>query len=138
MNCDYQQIVVWHECCLGESSAEDFEKFILDKLGARCKFLEQVTTLPDVIDGKVQKDTGGRYDILFAVHKDDVPSFAVKRFAYKMRWWEDVLDNMINKVDVPIYSDEVLEKYPYGWKDNDLGWCDYCKKIGAFDRFVKH
>ena len=107
----YNQICVWPGTFLGESSVKDFENFFKEK-GFRVRFLEEVETLPDVKNGKIVEGTGGRHDIFFLIHDDDIPKYAVWRLAYGMRWWEDVLDNGGGV----IYSDEILKKYPYGWK----------------------
>jgi hypothetical protein len=37
--------------------------------------------------------TGGRNDVVFAVHQDDIKTFAVPRLSIGVRWVEDVLDN---------------------------------------------
>ena len=52
-----------------------------------------VTTLPDIEDGKEVEGTGGRTDFFFFVKASDVPKFAIKRFPFGMRWWEDVYFN---------------------------------------------
>jgi hypothetical protein len=53
-----------------------------------------VETLPDVdADGNNIEGTGGRHDFFFFVKSEDVCNFAVKRFAFGMRWWEDVYFN---------------------------------------------
>eukprot|EP00966_Prymnesium_polylepis_P272216 6289204-Prymnesium_polylepis.1 len=49
-----------------------------------------VKTLPDVEDGQEVEGTGGRIDFFFFVKTTDVFKFAIKRFAFGMRWWEDI------------------------------------------------
>lgn len=97
---DYQQLCVWHGCYLGDDTPQTFEAFMLERLGARVKFAEEVTT------------TGGRKDLLFFVNNEDVGSFAVRRLQYGIRWWEDVLDNGHG----PDYPEATLNKYPYTWE----------------------
>ena len=41
-------------------------------------------------DGEEVEGTGGRTDFFFFVKAADVPKFAIKRFPFGMRWWEDV------------------------------------------------
>ena len=38
-------------------------------------------------------DTGGRCDFFFFVDLNDMPKFAVQRFQFGMRWWQDVYYN---------------------------------------------
>lgn len=87
----YNQVAVWPgtlvvgeltEPELQQRSIDGFEKWILEDLGVRIQYLEEVTTSPGA---------GGRVDALFAVHAEDVLVFATKRLAYGMRWIEDVL-----------------------------------------------
>jgi len=126
---DYTQLVVWPATMLGDASAEDFEKFIKETFSCRAKFCEEVITLPDVVNGLFVEDTGGRHDLLFYVHNDDLGKFAVPRLAYGIRWWEDVLDNMVNSTDAPIYSTDILKKYPYGWDNDESAFCDKYSKL---------
>lgn len=68
-----------------------------------------VQTLPDsdANNNKVH-GTGGRYDFFFFVQVEDVPKFALKRFQFGMRWWEDVYFNQ----GEDIYPIEFREAYP--------------------------
>ena len=68
-----------------------------------------VETLPDTdADGVAVPGTGGRCDFFFFVNLADVPKFAIKRFQFGMRWWEDVYFN--NGED--IYPIEFRRAYP--------------------------
>lgn len=68
-----------------------------------------VETLPDTDEhGKKIEGTGGRYDFFFFVKFEDVPKFAVKRFQFGMRWWEDIYFNN----DESIYPIEFRSAYP--------------------------
>ena len=70
----------------------EFEGFFASEFSVQIQYLEQVTTLPDLSEfGQQVPGTGGRNDVLFAVHQDDVGRFAVPRFAIGARWIEDVL-----------------------------------------------
>lgn len=80
---------MWHGTTMGDSTPADFEQFILDELGARAQFIGVYETLPT----PSEPDSGGRSDLVFAVHEDDIPKFAPRRFMYDMRWVDDVLDN---------------------------------------------
>lgn len=67
-----------------------------------------VTTLPDVENDQEVKGTGGRIDFFFFVKMTDVPKFAVQRFRFGMRWWEDVFFNDESN----IYPVEFRKAYP--------------------------
>lgn len=106
----YQQVCVWESTLLGDNTTADFEQFFVEQ-GFRIKFLEEVITLPDAEDGRVVEGTGGRHDLFFLVHSDDIPKFAISRLQMGIRWWEDVLGNGHGN----IYPQEVLNKYPRLW-----------------------
>ena len=108
----FNQLCVWHGTILGNSSVEDFEAFFKDK-GFRVKFAEEVVTNPDKDEfGNDVPETGGRHDLLFYIHDDDIPEFALKRFNLGIRWWEDVVKYNDNS---DWYSEEILSKYPVKW-----------------------
>ena len=56
----------------------------------------------------LQTSTGGRHDFFFYVKMADVPKFAIKRFQFGMRWWENVYSNNGEN----IYPIEFLHAYP--------------------------
>lgn len=107
----YHQLCVWEGTILGDTPMSEFEKFFKEHGGWRVKFLEEVVTLPDVVDGRVVEGIGGRHDVFFLVHEDDISTFAVPRLQMGIRWWEDVLGNGHGN----IYPQEVLNKYPRLW-----------------------
>ena len=116
---DFTQVVVWPGTTMGAGTPAQFELFILEELKARAKFIGEFTTKADF--GDRSPDAGGRKDLMFYVHTEDIPKFAVPRFAYGMRWLEDVLDNEKHRnvetgapEDYSIYSDEVRKLY--SWK----------------------
>lgn len=89
----FEQVCVWSGTTVGADMVAEFEAFVLDKLGTRVQYLEEVLTAPDYKNGFPVEGTGGRNDVLFAVHRDDIGRFAVPRFQYGMRWIEDVYGN---------------------------------------------
>ena len=108
---NYTQLCVWCGTMLGDLSVQEFEKFFKDQ-GYRIKFAEEVVTLPDYEYGKPVEGTGGRHDILFYIHTEDIAKFAIPRLTAGIRWWEDVVSyNNHNNW----YSEEVLQKYPTTW-----------------------
>jgi hypothetical protein len=69
-----------------------------------------VRTLPG------QGGPGGRRDLFFWVHGEDLPHFVMARFKYGIRWWQDVYFNG----GQDIYPIEFCEAYPnQHWDGND-------------------
>jgi hypothetical protein len=107
----FDQLCCWQGTDLGDKSEETFVDWVAEEFGVRAKFAEVVYTLPDEED--YGGETGGRSDMLFWVHSEDIPKFAVNRLAFGIRWWEDVILNGGGW----LYTDEIARKYPFGWDD---------------------
>ncbi|MBY6842837.1 hypothetical protein [Clostridium botulinum] len=104
----FNQLCVLQGVTLGDSQADEFVNFIKTELNTRVKFCEEVIT-----QGNVERqEEGGRHDLLFYVHDDDISHFAIKRLSMGIRWWEDVVSY---NDEVYLYSNEVLDKYPVMW-----------------------
>ena len=101
---DYKQLCIWPSTQLGDSTPEDFEDWFRN-MGFRVRFMEEVITLPG------QGGPGGRCDLFFYIHSDDISKFAIPRIEMGIRWWEDVI---LNKNHL-IYHKEIIEKYPKTW-----------------------
>lgn len=103
----FTQVCVWPGC-LVEGDVKGFLKFLRDELGVRAQYLEEMDTGPDRDgDGGPVRDTGGRNDVFFAVHDDDLSGgFAVQRLAIGIRWIEDVLAE--GNYSSPIYPERVF------------------------------
>lgn len=110
----FKQLCVMQGTVLGDNTPTDFENFIKEELDCRIKYECEVQTLPDLDEfGSPVKDTGGRNDIFFYVHNDDITKFAIKRFPLGIRWWEDVIK--YNKGNKHLYTAEFKEKYQPTW-----------------------
>jgi len=110
----FNQLCVWPATTCGNKPEEikAFENFIANNFnGVRVKYEAEVTTLPDKINGEDVPGTGGRNDLFFYVHDDDIGKFAIARLAVGIRWWEDVLGNG----NAYLYSEEFLKKHPKTW-----------------------
>lgn len=101
----FQQVCVWPGVLVREGEEKDVTDFFLKEMSTRIQFLETIVTEPDMEDGYPVEGTGGRHDILFAVHNDDVANFAVPRLKMGIRWIEDVYGNGHGD----IYPDRVSE-----------------------------
>ena len=93
LNPGFEQVCVWPGTLVGADKVAEFEAFVLENLGTRIQYLEEVKTAPDYANGCSVEGTGGRNDVLFAVHNEDIGKFAVPRLQYGMRWLEDVYGN---------------------------------------------
>lgn len=103
----FNQLCVWPGTLVGKDQVKDFEKFMLEDVGARVKYETEIETLPT----PDEEGTGGRNDVFFYIHDDDIMKFAVPRLSMGIRWWEDVLGNGGGV----LYKEEVLTKYPKTW-----------------------
>ncbi len=110
----FTQVCVWEGTLVGSDKVGEFEAFIKSELGARIQYLEEIKTKPDVNQhGFPVEGTGGRNDVFFAVHCEDISKFAVPRLAYGIRWVEDALapaNNALDSNGVPyLYPSRVLD-----------------------------
>ena len=105
----YNQLCVLQGTIMPDGGAKELETFFKDEFGVRVKFENQVKTLPD-FEGCTE--TGGRNDLFFYIHDDDIGKFAVPRLQMGIRWWEDVLLNGNGK----LYDEDVLKAYPATWE----------------------
>lgn len=112
-NNNFTQLCVWQGTTLDGFTIQEFENFIFDNFTTRIKFETEVKTLPDLDEGGNSiPETGGRNDLFFYVHTEDIPRFAVPRLKAGIRWWEDVVKYNDNS---HLYSKEILDKYPTTW-----------------------
>jgi hypothetical protein len=106
---NFKQVCVWPGTTMGDSKPEEFEEFFMENFETRTQFLEEVTTLPDRNEmGDIIPETGGRIDILFAVHDEDISKFSVSRLSMGIRWIEDAVSN-INNPNGIIYDERILQ-----------------------------
>lgn len=105
----FVQVCIWPGT-LVNGKIREFEAFMLEEFGTRVKYLEEIKTAPDIRGGFPVEDTGGRNDVFFAVHKDDLQKFAVPRLQMGIRWIEDVLTNeRIRHNDCSLYPERVKD-----------------------------
>lgn len=110
---NYTQLCVWPGVTLGDNTPEELEQFFLDEMNTRVKFHTVIPTLPDVDEsGNYVPNTGGRTDLFFYVHSEDVGNFAIPRLKMGIRWWEDVVGYNDNR---HLYTQEFLDAHPLTW-----------------------
>ena len=108
---NYNQLCVVHGVIC--ESSEELEKFMEDTFGVRVKYEAEVKTNPDLDDnGNPIPETGGRNDLFFYVHDEDIKKFAVPRLQSGIRWWEDVIKYNHNSY---LYSQEFIDAHPVTW-----------------------
>ena len=106
----FSQVCVWPACEIEVSklAIQEFEDLMKDNMNVKVQFLEQIRTEPDIDeDGMNVPDTGGRSDLFFAIHDDDIGIFAVPRLQFGISWIEDVLAK--ENYHSPIYPSRVFE-----------------------------
>lgn len=109
----YKQLCVWPGTLLGDSTPKDLEDFFINESGVRVKYHTEIETLPDLNPSGVPvPDTGGRSDLFFYVHDEDVSKFAVPRLQMGIRWWEDVIKYNDNS---NLYPKEFVQSHPAVW-----------------------
>ena len=102
----FNQVCVWRSCIVAGGDIPKFEKWLKEEFGVRGQFLEEYKTLPDKDEyGYDNEGTGGRADVLFAIHDDDIHKFTIPRLQYGISWIEDALDN------TPDLYEERISKY---------------------------
>lgn len=110
---NYTQLCVWPGITVGIENIDDFEKTMLEELNVRVKYEIEVITNPDLDEnGQPIPETGGRNDLFFYVHNDDVIPFAITRLNLGIRWWEDVVSYNDGAY---LYTKEILDKYTITW-----------------------
>lgn len=103
----FSQAVSWPGTTCPASQEAEFVEFIAEQFnGTRAQYIGCFLTKPDIDpgDGCPVPDTGGRSDLCFYVHEDDMGKFAAQRFAFNMRWVDDVIANEKARGDVSIYE----------------------------------
>jgi hypothetical protein len=104
------QLCVWEGTTLEDGEMDDFVLYFKQEFGVRVKYEAQVKTLPDRHkNGSRVKGTGGRNDLFFYIHGEDVAKFAIPRFRIGVRWFEDVVANSPH-----LYEGSVIKKYTEG------------------------
>ena len=82
-------------------------------MDVRVKYKTEVLTNPDLDEnGNEVPETGGRNDLFFYIHDDDIGKFAVPRLSMCIRWYEDVVSYNDGAY---LYPESFLEENPITW-----------------------
>ena len=113
----FTQVCVWPACVVvnnkkvSDQSNQDkinkFEQSMFNNFRTRIQYLEEIKTKPDHDEHKLIEGTGGRNDLFFAVHNEDIGQFAVPRLTMGIRWIEEVLAS--DNYRCQIYPNRVFE-----------------------------
>ena len=102
-------LALWPGSRVCEVDRGELMRFFAHQFGIVPTIVGCVTTIPDKDkDGANVPETGGRYDFFFYVDNADVLKFAMPRFQFGMRWWQDIYFN--DQQD--IYPPDFLAAYP--------------------------
>jgi hypothetical protein len=109
----FTQLCVWPGTVLGNNTVHELENFFLEEMNTRIKYHTEVQTQPDLDqNGNPIPETGGRNDLFFYVHSDDIGHFAVPRLKMGIRWWEDVIKYNDNS---NLYTEDFIQSNPTTW-----------------------
>ena len=97
----FNQVCVWRGCIVGKDHSQEFEEWMANEMGSRVKYIEEIETLPDMVNGEPVPETGGRNDLFFYVHTNDIPNFSIKRLQFGVSWIEDAISNMGSSIIYP-------------------------------------
>jgi len=100
---DYTQVCVWPGTIVEDDQHQEMVEWFKDEFDTGIQFLETIFTKPDRGD----KNSGGRADVFFAIHKDDIGKMILPIRQIGARWIEDVLSKE-NYKD-PIYPRRVFD-----------------------------
>ena len=102
----YNQICAWLGVVVKNAdkpmTQKEFEKFMLGK-GYKVNYIDEYKTLPD------HTGEGGRNDVIFSLHKDDVNKMVMDRlhkFNGDIKWYEDYVTNYRRQIPY----DNLIEK----------------------------
>mgnify|MGYP000208071662 CR=1 FL=1 len=102
-------ICVWPSFYYGDQTREQMLEWFKDTFGFDITIIGIVETLPNPEDrDSAEPATGGRPDFFFRVPNEEIGKFAIARFQFGIRWWEDIFFNK----GQDIYPREFIKAYP--------------------------
>jgi hypothetical protein len=91
----YTVLAVWPSIVVQKDDLDSVQEFMAN-MGCKhpVKIVGCVETLPDWHEREAEEpETGGRIDLAFYFHDEDIYRVAVRRLQHGIRWWEDVVSN---------------------------------------------
>ena len=91
----YDILAVWPQILAEKDDVENIQDFMSNmSCRNRVKIVGCVKTLPNYEHRNDENpETGGRVDLVFYFHNEDIYRVAVRRLQHGIRWWEDVVMN---------------------------------------------
>lgn len=91
----FGQVCIWPGTLIEEKEIPTFEAWMQEKFGVRVQYLETIETKSDLDDSGFEvPGTGGRHDVFFAIHGEDIGKFAIPRLSVGIRWLEDAISGV--------------------------------------------
>lgn len=95
---DFNQVLIWPGTHL-EGRIESFVQFVKEEFDARIQYLETYETSPvRSFNGSPIEWTGGRQDIVFALHKEDLGKFTLKWRSHGVQEIEFIMNDDVDEV----------------------------------------
>jgi hypothetical protein len=94
---NYNILALWPSIVVQKDDEDSVQEF-MSNMGCKhpIKLVGCVETLPDWHERNDEEPTtGGRIDLAFYFHSEDIYRIAVRRLQHGIRWWEDVVANDI-------------------------------------------
>ena len=115
----YEVLAVWPSMVAQTDDADAIQEYF-SNMGCKnpVKIIGCVQTLPDYGDRHLDEPlTGGRVDLCFYFHNEDIYRVAVRRLTVGIRWWEDVVGNDVKHAQDEGVDYETYSIYPKDFRD---------------------
>ena len=93
----YGVLAIWPQVLMQKDDHDSVQDF-MSNMGCKdpVRIIGCVQTLPNYEHREDEyPETGGRIDLAFYFHNEDIYKIAVRRLTHGIRWWEDVVANEI-------------------------------------------
>jgi hypothetical protein len=114
---EYRQIICWEGTELGVDDETSFISFVKDELALQhdVRVIGNVKTLPG------RNGPGGRIDLFFIIHNDDVIRAATRRLKFGMRWMNDCIAENKNMSKCVHFRPSHHQSVPKLFRDSEPG-----------------
>lgn len=97
----YDVLTCWPQIVMQDDDHDDVQNFFAN-MGCKhpVHIVGCIRTLPDYEERHKEKPlSGGRCDLFFYFHTDDIWRVAVRRLMHGIIWWEDIVSNAQDRAD---------------------------------------